>query len=256
MSQLLKSMVQLFYEPMIKVFKVARMDIAFRNFEKFMSDLIILLDNIIDGNKGSITVTNIVDEINELINKHETSFYQFAHDIYVNDTQGIFEGFIKWICSIINFLQHSKFAENAKRIDLELMLNESDNVNADLLKEQLDATIEKRLESRKLYSKLVKSKTTQENKPGQQNVNKLLDDQWKHLNHMVIPNESSDFNIAEADLVDLDLDAQDYDYLHSAENEEIEQQYKEILDRDVPVFEIKKFLEGTFKSQLHDILDV
>lgn len=258
LSQLIKSMVTLFYEPMIKVFKVARMDLAFRNFEKFMNDLIYLLDNVINGNKGSVTITNIVDEINELINKHETSFYQFAHDIYVNDTQGIFEGFITWICSIINFLQRSKFGKVEDAIDLNVLLQKSD-VDADIVKEQLQQVIDKRLESRKLYSELVKTKGKKENgeqKKESENVNNLLDRQWKNLNHMVIPNDSADLNLDDADLVDLDLDIQDYEYLQNDEADELELKYKAILDKEVPVSEIEKFLETTFRPKLREVLNV
>ncbi|CDO92380.1 unnamed protein product [Kluyveromyces dobzhanskii CBS 2104] len=258
LSQLIKSMVTLFYEPMIRIFKVARVDVAFRNFEKFMNDLISLLDNVIDGNKGSVTVTNIVDEINELINKHETSFYEFAHDIYVNDTQGIFEGFISWTCSILNFLQHSKFGKVEDAINLNTLLQNSD-VDATIVKEQLQQVIDKRLESRKLYSELVKSKGEKDNgkhKKESENVNSLLDKQWKQLNHMVIPNESSDFNLNDADLVDLDLDIQDYEYLQNDETDELEQRYRATLDKEVLVSELEKFLEHDFRPRLHEFLNV
>lgn len=261
LSQLIKASVALFYDPMIRVFKVARMDIAFRNFESFMDDLIVLLDATIDGNKGSVTATDIVSGINGLINKHEASFYQFAHDIYVNDTQGIFEGIITWLCSILNFLQQSKFGDPKDSLDLGLLVSQSD-VNPVLLKDQLSKVIDKRLKSREIYSQLVKSKTERESikkvtgKPSDENVNDLIDKQWKQLNNAVVLNEAPDFNLNDADLVDLDLDVKDYDYLQSNETDELEQKYKAVLDEQVSITEIEKFLKLTFKPKLNEIFDV
>ena len=41
--------------------------------------------------------------------KHQDSFYKFVQDVYLNDTEGIFEGFIKWITKIIRFLHCCKY---------------------------------------------------------------------------------------------------------------------------------------------------
>lgn len=252
LSQLLKAMVTLFYGPMIRVFKIAQMDVAFKNFERFMDDLIDLLDSIIDGNKGSTTMSGIVDDINLLVNKHETSFYQFAHDIYVNDSEGIFEGFIKWFSSIINFLQNSKYSALSGRVNLEALLKET-SCDVSLLKLQLGNVISKKLKSRKVYSELVKIKSKQD-KETPENVNEIMDKRWKKLTNIVIPNESSDFGIVDSDLVDLDLDIQDYDYLCGSEEKELEKMYREILEKEVDVSEIKNFLTNSFNSTLKDIL--
>ena len=63
MSKVLKVMVTMVYEPMIKVFKIARMDVVLKNFEKFMNDLIKLMDDIINGQLENSTKFNIIESV-------------------------------------------------------------------------------------------------------------------------------------------------------------------------------------------------
>ena len=139
LTQMLKAIVTMIYEPMVKIFKIARMDVALKNFEKFMSDLIKLVDDVINGQLGVSTQFNIVEGIHNLVTKHQDAFFEFIHDVYLNDSEGIFEGFITWITTIVKFLQKSKFGEPSERIDLNSLISRDDiDIDVKLLKIQVN----------------------------------------------------------------------------------------------------------------------
>lgn len=258
LSQLLKSIVTLFYEPMVKIFKISKVDVAFRNFEKFMNDLMKLMDDVITGNLGSSTAFNVVDAINKLVTKHEGSFYGFIHDIYIHDTENIFEGFIEWIVNIVNFLQTSKYGGSSDRLNITNLINNSINsgIDAEALKEQLNLVIDQKLKAREVYQRLVDLKISQEGASGGNDVVNVMDERWKELNHMLMPDSSAGLGIQDGDLVDLDLDVGDYEYLQKEEEEELQDKYREILEQPIEESEIVKFNNLVFKSTLKNILDV
>ena len=259
---LLKAIVSLVYEPMIKIFKVARMDIALRNFERFMSDLIKLMNEIITGQAGAVSQFDIIDSINKLLTKHQDSLFDFAHDVYVHDTENIFEGFIVWFMDIIKFLQRSKFGKTEGRIDFNAIIKQhSDSINIELLKSQIDDVIARKLGARKLYKQLVDLKvkknnnnnnknksnsirqTTNKNRNsnGNQSLDQIIEDKWKELHNMVIPSDSLKMGLDDGELVDLDLDTADYDYLKQNRETKLEEEYRALLSQDVNESEILKF---------------
>lgn len=256
LSRLLKAMVTMIYEPMVKVFKIARMDIALKNFERFMNDLIKLMDDIINGQLDNSTQFNVIDNIIQLVTRHQDSFFEFVHDVYVNDTEGIFEGFIKWISHIIRFLQRSKFGTNDfERIDLNKMISEMEG-DPELLKRQVDTVIEKKIESRKLYKQLVDAKTKKASTKINDNVNaqNFMDQRWKQVSSMVMPDSTTSLGLQEGELVDLDLDAKDYDYLQRDVDTELEQKYQDILNKPLDESAIKALAHTHFEPMLKHLL--
>lgn len=216
LSRLLKAMVTMIYEPMIKIFKIARMDIALKNFEKFMNDLIQLMDSIINGTQGINTKFNVIEDILNLINKHQDTFFQFVHDVYVNDTEAIFEGFIKWFCNIIKFLQTSKFETDVtKRLDLnkliEKTITEKDE-KAELY-EEINQLIDEKMESRRIYKAMIDATTKDDDDNKDEitdkNVPKFMTKRWNQVSSMVMPDSTISFGLQEGEMVDLDLDTND-----------------------------------------------
>lgn len=256
LSRLLKAIVTMIYEPMVKVFKIARMDVALKNFERFMNDLIKLMDDIINGQLDNSTQFNVIDHIIQLVTKHQDSFFEFVHDVYVNDTEGIFEGFIKWTSHIISFLQRSKFGSNdCDRIDLNKMVSGMEG-DPEVLKKQVDTVIEKKIESRKLYKQLVDSKTnkisTKSN--GHVNAQNFMDQRWKQVSSMVMPESTTSLGLQEGELVDLDLDTKDYDYLQRDVDTELEQKYKDILNKPLDESAIEALTHSHFEPMLKQLL--
>lgn len=224
LSRLLKAMVTMIYEPMIKIFKIARMDIALKNFEKFMNDLIKLMDSIINGTQGINTKFNVIEDILDLITRHQDTFFQFVHDVYVNDTEGIFEGFIKWFCSIIKFLQTSKFeTDEGKRLDLNKLIDENFSAESDVtqLHEEIRAIIDEKMESRRVYQAMIDAtvkKSEADDEIAESNATDYMSHRWHQVSSMVMPDSTLSFGLQDGEMVDLDLETNDLSRL-SPDNE-------------------------------------
>lgn len=269
LSRLLKAIVTMVYEPMVKIFKIARMDIALRNFERFMNDLIKLMDDIINGQLDNFTQFNIIEQIIQLVTRHQDSYFEFVHDIYLNDTEGIFEGFIKWISHAIRFLQRSKYGteegdNGVERLDLNEIINCDEvrkHIDIELLQKQIDEVINQKQEARKLYSQLVDSKTksaseekAKHTSPKHVNAQNFMDQRWKQVSSMVMPDSTTSLGFQEGELVDLDLDTQDYDYLQKDAQTELEQKYQDLLNHHVDESAIEQLATEHFETLLKRVL--
>lgn len=255
LSQLLKSIMALLYEPMVRIFKVARVDIALRNFEKFMNDLIKLIDGYLDGQLGASTRFNVVESINDLVTKHEDSFLEFIHDVYIHDSEGIFEGFVTWIVDVVKFLQQSKYGPADVRLDFDQLLQNSD-IDVDLLIEQLDKVIEKKQIARRAYRKLLDRKREEDEAKVNRHATKVVEKKWKQLNSFVMPSNSETLGLQDGDLVDLDLDAADYENLFDGREKELEKEYQDLLNREVEEGEIMEFGIRVFEGELKKVLSL
>ena len=256
LTQMLKAIVTMIYEPMVKIFKVARMDVALKNFEKFMSDLIKLVDDVINGQLGVSTQFNVVEEIHNLVTKHQDAFFEFIHDVYLNDSEGIFEGFITWITTIVKFLQKSKFGEPSERIDFnKLICRENIDIDVKLLKIQVNGVLNKKIGARKIYKKLLDLKVKQGAKQNNKNAAGLLQKNWSDINSLVMPSSSGSFGLGDGELVDLDLDTADYDFLHKDNEVELEKQYQDLLNLVVDESEIDKLRSRVFAQELKNYLE-
>ncbi|AAS52364.1 AEL320Wp [Eremothecium gossypii ATCC 10895] len=253
---LLKSIVSLFYEPLVKLFKVARVDVAMANFEKFMDELISLLDDVITGKHGLATRVNVVEKIHGLVDKHEDIFYKFIHEIYVNDTENIFEGLITWISDVSAFLQNSKWGEVSERVDLMALLHaHSDIVDVPTLRKQLADMVDQKRKAQEIYSKIVNLKAATADSKGDGSLQQRIDDGWKQMNNAVLPQDAINFGIDDRDLVDLDIDVGDFDYLHN-EEQELQDEYRTILNKQVDTSEIERFNKLVFRNTLKELLNV
>ncbi|CAI4053937.1 Lec1p SKDI_16G3550 [Saccharomyces kudriavzevii IFO 1802] len=256
LTQMLKAIVTMIYEPMVKIFKIARMDVALKNFEKFMSDLIKLVDDVINGQLGVSTQFNVVEEIHDLVTKHQDAFFEFIHDVYSNDSEGIFEGFVTWITKIVKFLQKSKFGEPNERIDFnELILRDNIDVDVELLKTQVNGVLNKKVGARKMYKKLLDLKVEQGAKQNNKHAAGMLQRNWNDINSLVMPSSSGSFGLGDGDLVDLDLDTGDYDFLHKENEVELEKEYQDLLNHVVDESEIDKLRSQVFAQELKNYLE-
>ncbi|SCV04455.1 LANO_0G10308g1_1 [Lachancea nothofagi CBS 11611] len=254
LSQLLKSMITLFYEPLVRIFRVSRMDVAFRNFEKFMTDLVALLDNVINGQASSSTSFNVVDAISKIVEKHENSLFQFIHDICSHDTENTFEGMINYLTSIVKFLQESKYGE-CDRIDLVHLVNQcsQNGLDASRLKKQLQDLVSSKEAARQLYQTIVESKTSKSSKK-KLNVKEAMDEKWQQSNDAAMPHAAAEIGLQDGDLVDLDLDVGDFEFLEDENEEALHREYQEVLQKDLDVSEISKMTDLIFKDKLREVL--
>lgn len=193
LTSILKDLLTMFYQPLVNLFKNAHVEIAFKNFENFMDELIVTIDRL--QNEIYISDTSkIVDEIMKVLNNHEDEFYQFLHNVYKNDSDQIFEQLIQWINKVLNFLRNSKDLNSTGHKKLDITSIVSDAPNGAVILEELEAIIETvRLQRQQYMEKLAKNDKKQQD---------LINKNWDMINNVEIFN-SSDFGLNEHDILEL-----------------------------------------------------
>lgn len=255
LQQLLRAMVTLIYEPMVKIFKVARMDLALKNFERFMDDLIVFMDDVTARQLHVSSKFNIVEGLLELVTKHQNSFFEFLHDVYVRDTEGIFEGFITWFTKIIRFLQKSKFGDDTERLDFNELINKPEaNVDKNVLIEQINEVLKKKMDARKLYWQILEEKMNKKDKEKKRMSRDVMDNNWKSINAMIIPSSSDKFGVQDGDMLDLDMEMDEDHAKKETEESELEKQYQIVLDRTIVETEVEKLCQNVFDDALKERL--
>ncbi|KAF9929813.1 hypothetical protein FBU30_001187 [Linnemannia zychae] len=105
-GEILKEIISIFYEPLVKVYKSANVADSLMDVKYFVDELIKVVeqaeaDNGQDGanNKPSAATLYL-----NLVRKHLPSFYKFVHAVHKQD-DGIFHDLLEWIESVITFMR-------------------------------------------------------------------------------------------------------------------------------------------------------
>lgn len=200
LNLILRDLFTMFYQPLVNLFKHSHVDQAFKHFQKFMDDLIELIDNL-SHEIYSMDASKVVNDIMNVLTKHEDEFYIFLHDVYINDKDKIFEGFIQWINDILKLLRVSKTENNFKKIDLTKIINENKNLNIDELMVEINAIIEKVTENHELIKKRYLEAKVLQKKSLQKNTN--ISENWDLINQDLEFFDYKDFGINEYDISEL-----------------------------------------------------
>ncbi|KAF9350210.1 hypothetical protein BGX34_001352 [Mortierella sp. NVP85] len=106
-GDILKEIITIFYEPLVKVYKSANIADSLMDARNFADELIKVVeqadmnDNAKDGASGKPTAASLY--LN-LVRKHLPSFYKFVHGVHKQD-DGIFHDLLGWIESLITFMR-------------------------------------------------------------------------------------------------------------------------------------------------------
>ncbi|KAK3807759.1 MAG: hypothetical protein J3Q66DRAFT_84238 [Benniella sp.] len=106
-GDILKEIITIFYEPLVKVYKSANIADSLIDARDFADELIKVVeqadktDNAKDGASGKPTAASLY--LN-LVRKHLPSFYKFVHGVHKQD-DGIFHDLLGWIESLITFMR-------------------------------------------------------------------------------------------------------------------------------------------------------
>lgn len=243
LTNILKDLFTMFYRPLASLFRNSHVDVAFKSFQRFMDDLVELMDGLI--NEIYIMDSGkIVDMIMKVIEKHEDEFYNFLHQVYVNDKEKIFENLIIWINNILKFLRIAKTGSSKySRVDFDSVILRSEDVDNDELLHELDAIIEfvrqQRAEANKREAKREKAKAQGENPD--------IEDNWDLINRDLELFNGDDFGLNEHDLLEFqDSDAED----NGSDNGEGNPRLKDV---EIKNEQIKKLLTP-FKEELIKVL--
>ncbi|ODQ63632.1 hypothetical protein NADFUDRAFT_84264 [Nadsonia fulvescens var. elongata DSM 6958] len=174
LGKLVQEIITIFYTPLIKIFKDGDLHIAIGNFEKFMNDLIKLVEKYNDC--GGINNTDqLVEEFNNLLNQHQDNFFQFIHNIYVKDKEGLFDNIMRWMGDILQWIQYSP---NKTKIDLQKVVRDgvqSDAVELYTIKQELDSIIKWKLSIKEWHERHILALNNHQNSNGNGPVNAELD---------------------------------------------------------------------------------
>lgn len=231
LTSILKDLLTMFYQPLVNLFKNAHVDVAFKNFENFMDELIITIDRLTNEIYVSDT-SKIVDEIMRVLDTHEDEFYQFLHDVYITDSGQIFQQLIEWINSILNFLRNSKNINVSssnihKKLDISEIVSNSSN-SPEIIKE-IDSIIEQvKLQRQQHMEKLSKQQKQKQD---------LITDNWDAINNIEIFN-TGDFGLNEHDVLELndESESEDEDNDHKIKIKPREEMKTDEIEKLVPMF--------------------
>ncbi|CDR44747.1 CYFA0S15e02234g1_1 [Cyberlindnera fabianii] len=233
---ILKEMFTMFYQPLVNLFASAHVDVAFKHFEDFMDDLVALLD-VLTHEIYVKDTSQIVDDIMKLLEKHEDSFYQFLHDVYMNDKDGIFEKLVNWINGVLKFLRHAKDINPtvvSKRIDFNEMLKD-ESVNKEEVLKEVNVIIDLVKKHHEEYKKKIAKQ--------QDKKFNVVEENWDAINKIEIF-QTSDFGINDHDIISLGSDDDDDDEMTDSVLES---------DKNADTTHIKTLLTP-FKRQVLEIL--
>ena len=146
--------------------------------------------------------------------------------------------------------------DRSERIDFnKLICRENIDIDVKLLKIQVNGVLNKKIGARKIYKKLLDLKVKQGAKQNNKNAAGLLQKNWSDINSLVMPSSSGSFGLGDGELVDLDLDTADYDFLHKDNEVELEKQYQDLLNLVVDESEIDKLRSRVFAQELKNYLE-
>jgi len=245
LTSILKELLTMFYQPLVNLFKNAHVDVAFKNFENFMDELIITIDRLTNEIYISDT-SKIVDEIMKVLNNHEDEFYQFLHSVYLNDSEKIFEQLIQWINSVLKFLRNSKNLNNNanKKLNISKIISTSQNISKILI--EIDSIIETVKLQRQQY--LIKLEKQQKHKQD------LINDNWDAINNIEIFN-TGDFGLNEHDVLELNEEDESDDDDDADQGEESDNNIIKVKPREEMKTDEIETLIPIFKTHLIDILN-
>ncbi|CCH60056.1 hypothetical protein TBLA_0C02460 [Henningerozyma blattae CBS 6284] len=246
LTQLLKYFINLIYDPMVQIFKIMKADVGLKIFEKFMNDLIRLIDSVINDGNEIYTQANVIKSINDLIDKHQDAFYDLIHEMYVKDKDGVIDGYVVWINKLLGFLKSSKFGnDDDKKVDLNKILEECDDIiDINLIIEQINNIIDRKVQLKILKNQILLKKKAQVFS----NFDSNYDENTNFDNHQL----STDSN--KENFVESDTDNTKNKSEMLKDLKRTQRKYAKLLHTELDKSEITKFEKTVMITTFTDIL--
>uniref|UniRef100_A0A060T2R4 ARAD1A10582p n=1 Tax=Blastobotrys adeninivorans TaxID=409370 RepID=A0A060T2R4_BLAAD len=138
-TQLLRELLTVFYAPLIRLLKTSRIHESVGGLEKFLNDMIKVVDRA-EYRAAASDPNELVESFIVLCQRHQQGAYRFIHNVYVNDSAGLFSDLIGWISQIIDFLRHG----TDERLDMVAVVTQAAqefNVDINAVKQEMDAIV-------------------------------------------------------------------------------------------------------------------
>lgn len=203
MTQLIKRFVTIFYSPLMRVLGKADVHILFRKWEKFVDEMLDVLNELSNGGLYFMTSMEIFNRILDVLDKHELFFYSLIHNLYVNDDEHVFRGVAEWIEKFLAALRLKFTDQELVTIDMN-QLEALHHTSKEELHSQVNMIVERTIQKRKLYKEYLRKKSElKQSDAGEQDK---LNDMWEKENENVFgDSQANDFGLDQDDLDDFNL---------------------------------------------------
>lgn len=203
LTQLIKKFLTVFYQPLMTVMKKCDIHLVFRDFQRFMDDLMLELAQLDEGDMYFTSSVEMFDRFKRLLDRHESVFWRFMHDLYVKDDQRLFLRLVEWIESFLVTLR-TKYTD-AESVTLRLAaLQPTSAVEPETLIRELDQRIASILDKRRLL-KVYLQQTAQVPNNGATNAQEQIDEKWDNMNKGMFEVRGDEFGVSAADVEDYNL---------------------------------------------------
>lgn len=206
--KLLRDFLTIFYQPLMKIFAKCKIHLVFKDFQIFMDDLMNELTLLNDGDVFILTPMEIFERSKAIFDKHEEALWQFIHNVYANDEDGIFLKFVAWIEKFLLCLRLKFSNTSMVSIDFEKIV--PSDIDMSELRNQLNNRIYYTLKKRAVVTTYLSRKKDDPEvmKSEQDKINK----QWDAINTPLTDGiKMSEMGLNEGDM--LDFDDLNFDFL-------------------------------------------
>ena len=190
--QLFKDLFQIFYEPLIRVYKSANVYNSVTDFADFMTDLIQVVEKAQRQDIGS-DPNVIVQSFIDLCERHQDDFYKFVHEVHTHDN-GLFEQLMGWLEGILDFLRNGP---KGGKLDINALFQgavSARQIDVAATKKEIDDLITWQADRKQWHSNKTRQKLAAENGPPSTDIRRASQIR------------SSDFGLNEEDINELQLD--------------------------------------------------
>lgn len=102
--RLFRDLFQIFYEPLVRVYKSANVYSSVTDFARFADDAIATIEKA-QRQDVSADPNQTVQSFIDLCERHEEDLYKFIHEVHIHDN-GLFDKLMTWIEGILDFLRN------------------------------------------------------------------------------------------------------------------------------------------------------
>jgi hypothetical protein len=137
--RLFRDLFQIFYEPLVRVYKSANVYNSIMDFSEFVDDVIKTVESA-QRQDFSADPNQTVQAFIDLCARHEHNLYKFIHQVHVHDN-GLFTQLMGWLEGILAFLKQGPKGGSLDMNDLLRGALESQKINSERLISEVNALI-------------------------------------------------------------------------------------------------------------------
>ncbi|KAK6457745.1 uncharacterized protein RJT20DRAFT_26122 [Scheffersomyces xylosifermentans] len=176
LTKLIKNFLTIFYQPMMKIFAKADVHVVFKDFQRFMDDLIGELISINNREIYYLNSFEIFDRLKSLFDRHDAVLWKFIHQMYVKDDEEIFKKLVLWIERFLIALRLKFVDEKSVKLTLSSI---NKDIDKDLFLLQLNSRADKIIQRRKFFKEYLSRKALVEDHTAQAKI----DNRWEEVNN-------------------------------------------------------------------------